>query len=327
LTASQVIAKSGLQQREKELEAVLGSLRSYPDDHIIALGGDLATKVRWLLDIWDVSLGKSGLILLIGESFLDRILTTRPTGSRNRIARTAYLCLSPLQFFIIGLEELIDEAFRDTVTRCGMCCERIVNELLRETMAFEMLEPNVKFVDKVGFLQNALSERGYRPSQNLCSSMLTVYDIRNQRGPHDVPSADEVEAKFCASSFPWIYSKYLEVLQILGYDLLENADRLVELCNSIVTVRTTLAIKPGHLAFNPREAIEILLYKNGFFSDQRSFAEIMLELKKLGYNYPKPSVANALEGLTREFLSRSGKPGAFRYHQKIPQTEYYKRTT
>ncbi len=326
MTAGQTISKSGLQQREKDLEAVLESLRSYPGDHI-TLGGDLAHGVRWLLEVWDVALGKSGLILSIGESFLGRILTTRLVESRNKIARTAYLCLSPLQFFIIGLEELIDDAFRDTVTRCGMCCERIVNELLKEVGAFEMLEPKVKFVDKVGFLQNALSERGYRPAHNLCSSMLTVYDIRNQRGPHDVPSADEVEAKFCVSSFPWIYSKYLEFLQILGYDLLGNADRLVELCNSIVTVRTTLAIKPGHLAYNPREAIEILLYKNGFFAEERSFPEIMLELKKFGYNYPKPSVANALEGLTREFLSRSGRAGAFRYRQKIPQTEYYKRAT
>jgi hypothetical protein len=157
--------------------------------------------------------------------------------------------------------------------------------------------------------------------------MLTVYDIRNQRGPHDVPSADEVEAKFCVSSFPWIYSKYLEFLQVLGYDLSGNAERLVELCNSIVTVRTTLAIKPGHLAYNAREAIEILLYKNGFFVNERSLAEVMFELKKLGYNYPKPSVANALEGLTRGFLSRSGKSGAFKYHQKIPPTEYYKRST
>jgi hypothetical protein len=157
--------------------------------------------------------------------------------------------------------------------------------------------------------------------------MLNVYDIRNQRGPHDVPSADEVEAKFCVSSFPWIYAKYLEFLQALGYDLFENADKLVQLCNSIVNVRTTLAIKRGHLAYNPREAVEILLYKNGFFAEERSFAEILLELKKLGYNYPKPSLANALEGLTREFLSRSGKPGEFRYHQKIPQIEYYKRST
>src|SRR6266568_4748079 len=327
MTASHVNSRSGLQQREKELEAVLDSLRSYPDDHIIAIGGDLTERVKWLLDVWDVALGKSGLILSIGESLLDRILTTRPAELKNKIVRTAYLCLSPLQFFIIGLEELIDDAFRDTVTRCGMCCERIVNELLREVGAPELIEPNVKFVDKVGFLQHTLSGLGYRPAQNLCSSMLTVYDIRNQRGPHDVPSADEVEAKFCVSSFPWIFAKYLEFLQMLGYDLLENADRLVELCNSIVTVRTTLAIKPGHLVYSPSEAIEVLLYKNGFFAEERSLAEIMLELKKFGYNYPKSSVANALEGLTREFLSRSGKPGSFRYHQKIPQTEYYKRAT
>lgn len=326
MTAAHPIPGSGLQQQEKELEAVLASLKSYSEPKPI-LDDTIPERVEWLLEVWDVALGKSGLIVAIGESFLDRILTTRPNESRSKVARTTYLCLSPLQFFIIGLEELIDDVFRDTVTRCGMCCERIVNELLGEVGAPEMLGPNVKFVDKVGVLQHTLSELGYRPAQNLCHSMQTVYDIRNQRGPHDVPCADEVEAKFSVSSFPWIYSRYLELLQMLGYDLLENDLRLVELCNSIVKVGTTLAIKPGHSAYNAPEAIEILLYKNGFFAMERSFPEIMLELKKFGYNYPKPSVANGLEGLTREFLSRSGKPGAYRYHQKIPPIEYYKRAT
>lgn len=323
---SQTISKSGLQQREKELEAILDALRSFSSDAGLLLRGGLAARLRWLLDVWDVALGKNGLILSIGESFLQQITLAKLT-EQNKVMRTTYLCLSPLQFFLIGLEELIDDAYRDTVTRCGMCCERIVNELLRELQAFEMLEANVKFADKVGYLQNSLMQRGYKPAQHLFASLLTVYDIRNQRGPHDVPTADELEAKFSVSCFPWIYSKYLEILTIFGYDLLDNQDRLVKLCNSIVSVRTTLAIKPGHIAYGPKEAIEILLYKNGFFGQDQSLAAIVAELGRVGYHYPKSSIANNLEALTKAFLNRFGKPGAFRYRQRIPPTEYYKLAT
>ncbi len=157
--------------------------------------------------------------------------------------------------------------------------------------------------------------------------MLTVYDIRNQRGPHDVPTADELEAKFCISAFPWIYARYLEILQLLGYDLYGNLDKFIEVCNSTVRVGSTLAIKPGHEAFVAREAIEILLYKNGFFFDEKSLADVMGELRRVGYNYPKPTIANALESLTKSFLSRHGRPGAYKYRQKIPPHEYYKTST
>ncbi len=104
-------------------------------------------------------------------------------------------------------------------------------------------------------------------------------------------------------------------------------DKFIVICNSIVRVGTTLAKRAGHEGLFAREAIEILLYKNGFFLEERSLADVIAELGRLGYNYPKPTVANTPESLTKTFLSRHGRPGIFRYHQKIPAHEYYKTST
>ena len=121
-----------------------------------------------------------------------------------------------------------------------------------------------------------------------------------------------------------VYSKYLEILQLLGYDLLGNLGNLVGISNSIVSVGATLAIKPGHRNLTVREAIEVLLYRAGFFSEEKNLNGIMVELERKGYNFPKPTVANTLETLTKTFLSRSGHPRSYRYKQKIPPFEYYK---
>ena len=162
----------------------------------------LIERLRWMLDVWDTAMGKTGTILKASEPFISRMLSVPQGQEPFKTARAFYLSLSPLEFFIIGLEEFIDDAFRDVVTRCGMSYERIVNELLREVDGERMVDPNVKFNSRAGFLQRQLLDRRYNPAERFCSTMLTVYDIRNQRGPHDVPTADELEAKFCVSSFP-----------------------------------------------------------------------------------------------------------------------------
>jgi len=326
MAVRQVTTSIGLHSREKELEDVLDLLRRYSTGSTVRQE-DLFARVRWLLDVWDAAMGKSGQIVAIGESFLHRITSSGFSQGQNNPSKALYLCLSPLAYFIIGLEELIDDAFRDAVTRCGMFCERIVHELLRLAGRFDMLEANVKFSNKVGALQNFLSIKRYRAAEHLCATILTVYDIRNQRGPHDVPTADELEAKFCVSSFPWVYARYLEILDSLGYDLSDNMEKFIGLCNSIVRVGTSLAKRAGHEGLFAREAVEILLYKNGFFLEERSLGDVIVELGRLGYNYPKPTVANTLESLTKTFLSRHGRPGVFRYHQKIPPHEYYKTST
>ncbi len=317
-----VSAKAGLRHREKDLEAVLEQLRRF------SLGvytdrENVTQQVRWLLDVWDLAMGKTGLVVAIGEPFLRTILSDSAQHA-SKTARSFCLCLSPLEFFIIGLEEFIDNAFRDSVTRCGMSCERIVNELLREVGEIQMIDSKVKFKDKIGCLQNRLVLKEFAPAEHLCSTMRTVYDIRNQRGPHDVPSADELEAKFCVSSFPWIYARYLEVLQMLGHDLMNSLQGFIDVCNSIVNVGATLAITQGHRKLNAGEAIEAFLYKNGFFGIDRFFSDISKELEKSQHTFPKPTLSNALDALTRKFLVKVGRRGSFRYRQRLPPSEYYR---
>jgi len=316
---SSVDGNTGLRHREKELEFVIEALRRF------SLGAredsaELTRHLRWLLEVWDVAMGKTGLVTASGEPFL-RGIELHDGQNARFAARSLYLCISPLEFFIIGLEEFIDDAFRGAVTRCGMSCERIAHDLLREVGELTMLDPKVKFKNKIGCLQHHLTQKGLAAAEHLCSTMQTVYDIRNQRGPHDVPSADELEAKFAVSSFPWIYARYLEAVQVLGYDLKDNMHKLVEVCNSIVNVGAGLAIKRGHKTVSAGEAIELFLYKRGFFESERSLREVLEGLESTGHNYPKPTMSNALEALTKKFLVRLGRPGGV---SVLPKSSFFR---
>ena len=74
------------------------------------------------------------------------------------------------------------------------------------------------------------------------------------------------------------------------------------------------AAESGH----PRTPTDGLrrLYEKGVFKAQREFKEVEEELAKIDCNFPKPSLAKALE--RAEFLTRRGKRGSYRWIQKYP---------
>ena len=58
------------------------------------------------------------------------------------------------------------------------------------------------------------------------------------------------------------------------------------------------------------------LWREGTFKVAQSLAEITTVMEKLGYNFPKPTVSNALA--RSHFLTRHGTVGSFRWKQKHP---------
>ncbi|MDP8023179.1 MAG: hypothetical protein ACP5LF_02065 [Nitrososphaeria archaeon] len=61
------------------------------------------------------------------------------------------------------------------------------------------------------------------------------------------------------------------------------------------------------------------LWKEGWFSQERSLYEVDEELQRRGYHYDRSAIAHALTDMVREgVLTRVGSPRNYRYSQKYP---------
>src|SRR5208337_4763503 len=69
---------------------------------------------------------------------------------------------------------------------------------------------------------------------------------------------------------------------------------------------------------HPRTPTDALrrLHQKGVFKAEREFKAVEEELAKIDCNFPKPSLAKALE--RADFLTRHGKRGGYRWIQKYP---------
>lgn len=74
------------------------------------------------------------------------------------------------------------------------------------------------------------------------------------------------------------------------------------------------AITHGH----PRTPTDALrqLHQKSVFKVEKEFKAVEQELAKIDCNFPKPSLAKALE--RADFLTRHGKRGSYRWIQKYP---------
>jgi hypothetical protein len=234
------------------------------------------------------------------------------------------IVLSPLEHYMIGLEELKRKSFRGVVIRCGMVCERIVNRLLYQLNAKGLLETG-KFNDKIGWLQNQLSGRGIIFAEDFCSRLSGIYNIRNRRGPHDVPCADEIEAKDCVASMPLCYSRYLSIIESFGFDLDQIKDDMTNFVNDIVRLGTPLPAPEGTGKVPRIVDVLVNLYGQGFFSTPKELKDVKNRMKQLGYDFRVSSIQNSLNSLCvkKGILRRSGTKGKYKYSQKIPPEVYF----
>lgn len=76
-----------------------------------------------------------------------------------------------------------------------------------------------------------------------------------------------------------------------------------------------------------KDAVEMILFKNGFFSKPRDISEIVDELSSKGYSFSKELLSMTLASLRKKFLTRLGERGNYTYVQRVPPSEYYSKLT
>ncbi len=282
----------------------------------------ILSDVQSVVSEWDSLLGTTTLSLILSMIIQETAVTKDDAIELKHLKLLDFL-LGPLEYYMIALEEMKSTSHRDTVTRCGMVCERITNKLLIELGASDLANNKVKFANKIGRLQNELSKRGITFSQDFCATMTGIYNIRSYKGPHDVPAAEEIEAKHCVGTIPMLYSRYLEILILIGYDISSFDEDLNVFVNNLISFGTILPTV-GKGGTTPQIGEIIMdLYRQGFFAMKRTVKEVVNKFDALGYGFPRSSIHNALNRLMGKILNRSGRRGNYTYIQRIPPAIYF----
>lgn len=305
-------------------EKALGELQSLASGEI---GLDKKTtvlkEVQSVAKDWDMLLNTSTLSSVVSK-IIKKINSAKDDEEVIRYLKILDFLLGPLEYYMIALEEMKSVSYRDAVTRCGMVCERFTHKLLLELGASNLVNAKVNFDAKIGRLKNELSERLILFGPDFCAIQSSVYNIRNRKGPHDVPVADEIEAKHCVGTIPMLYSRYLEILVSLDYDISDINQELSEFVNNLISFGTILPTV-GKGGVKPTLS-EILLdiYRQGFFAAKKTLKDVADKIGDLGYGFPKGSIHNALYAFHKKrILIRQGRRGNFTYAQKIPPQTYF----
>jgi hypothetical protein len=107
-------------------------------------------------------------------------------------------------------------------------------------------------------------------------------------------------------------------------------DRVQQVIESVLAGLSSQTATPGQTPVEPiraaaeRRSVTIRtlledLWREGWFGEPRSLAEVDDEIGRRGYHYDRTAVAHTLTDLVREgVLSREGQPRTYRYVQKRP---------
>lgn len=256
-------------------------------------------------------------------------------------ARRFYCLISPFLFFIAALREIARKSYRNTVTQCGMFCERIVRNILQElpssvsgasNMYVEMTqdrEHSSTFMDRAGRVKSELGKRHCDSGEALYNSLKNIYNVRNKQGPHDVPPPETIQARICVTESLPVYINYLTAMNAVGVAISQqDFDKFMYLFYALTEMKPSLVI--GEETEQPRvDSTIIELYKQNFFSSEPLLSDILEKLREQRYHYPKTTVANALKKLSTGkncVLSRRKTSQGYAYAEKIPPSEAFKST-
>lgn len=230
--------------------------------------------------------------------------------------------IDPLRHFVIGLEKFQGGENRETVTRAGMAIERIVTEIGLELG----VTVNTGHMESAfGDIQSPLEAKGVHRAKIFVSDMRSIYTIRNDRGPHDVPAAEFFQAKRAISELNWIYYRYLQIISEIGSTSLSKKD--IEAFTNLVDVLLPLSprLVMGEGGGNPslRDILVKDLYKSGFFREPRTLGDVRDKLESKRYHPNTSTLSKNLSRLRGEVLTRKGSRGNYQYVEKIPPEEYF----
>lgn len=279
---------------------------------------DIVEALEDIVRDWDRIFGGSAASDTIGS----KLEEVRSSNNPSEKIKELDLLVDPLRHYVIGLEKLQREEYRDSVTRSAMVIERIVTELAIE-LGVDV--ENVSMESAFGKIQNPLEASDISRGDIFVSDMRSVYTIRNDRGPHDVPAAEQIQAKRSISELMWIYYRYLQIVSQIGSTDLpkEDIEDFTNLLDVLLPVKPSLVMGEGGGEPSVRDILVNDLYKSGFFEEGKILGEVEEKLNSKRYNFPKPTVSDNLRRLTGEVLTRKGSRGSYRYVEKVPPEDYF----
>lgn len=283
--------------------------------------------VNQMISDWDKMMGgRSGLIEYTNKYIESTIIKDN--------AKILYLLLSPIFFYIHALSETSRDAWRNVVTSCGIYCERIVRNIFQEydnkynTNIYDEISLT-KFENKNGRLKSELELRQFSLADRLFSYLKIIYNSRNQQGPHDVPPPESIQAKIIITQCLPIYVDYLNSLLFLGIQLGEGYNNFIKFFNSLTDTKTALNFGDEVQLLNVVEVLRDILYKEGFFSKERTLSDVNSELSRRRFNYSSSLISTNLSNLSKgrkAILTRNGKRGNYKYIERISPQLYFKKS-
>jgi hypothetical protein len=285
----------------------------------VSLGSEEESKLiadlRWVLDIWSKKyLGHDRLTQAISKYYLSALPLSRDKSS---IYRELDLVICFFQHYIYAFEEFMTREFRDSVIRCGLVCERLVNRLAIADQHPEVVQIQ-KFEDRANRMMSLLSDR-IKDIHFLTNRMKYIYSQRTKKGAHDTGAAGILIAKSCVSEMPITYMEYLNALDKIGYAI-SSRDELIALVNETVKVGTTMIVAEMGKPTKP-EPLLVSMYSQHYFAAERAFSEIKSALTKQGHNYPDTTLWKALDSMCKKKMVSRIRRGT--YIQRTPPEKYF----
>lgn len=289
----------------------------------------LYSGLKDTIDDWDKMMGSRGNLLASIVPYLEAIRES----NRDKV-RNLYLFLSPMFFYIHILFEMRRKAWRFAVTCGGIFCERIVENLFKEldrkytSNIWTTISEDPSFEKRNNRLRKELEERHFEDADSLTSFLRSIYFTRSHSGPHDVPPPEPIEADISQRVCLPVYVKYLRCLIFLGNDLASDFSTFVSYFHNLAETHVALIFPEEEIRTTPREVIKDL-YRQGFFKEGKTLKEVLARLGELGFHWDTSRIAHELEYWSKgkkAFLTRSGKRGDYRYHERYPPEEFFRTT-
>jgi hypothetical protein len=289
----------------------------------------LCTGIKATIEDWDLMMGGRSDLPAVIEPYLEAIRKENMDK-----ARSLYLFLSPIFFYIHILYDLRRRAWRNAITWCGIFCERIVRNLFQaidkkdSTNIWQEISKDQRFEHRNNKLKADLSFRQYDEAEGLTSLLKDIYANRSHTGPHDVPPPEPLQADMSQRLCLPVYFKYLKALVLLGNDLEADLQTFVFFFQNLAEIRIALIFPEEQGTTTPKEALKDL-YRQGFFKNGKSLKEALLRLGELGFHWNVSRIAHELENFSKgkkAFLTRSGKRGDYKYFERFPPEEFFKMT-
>ena len=290
---------------------------------------ELVNALTETVNDWHLMMGRNSKLPSLCQPYIERI-----RRGDIEAARELYFYLSPIFFYVQALFETSRKDWRNAVTRCGIFCERIIKNVFEEidrhhsTQLLQYLESKPSFEDRIKNLRSELEKYGASQENELSSSLRKIYAIRDKTGPYDVAPPELVKARMSINGCLAAFVEYLDTLLFLGTKLQDHYNDFVSFFNDTTRFESQIIFgEASNEIISAKDFIKGILYKRGYFSEERLFSDIVKEIQSSGYSFVNSTIFNSLGNLSegkKSILTKKRKGGKYVFLQREPPSEYFK---